>query len=373
MLNVGFVGWRGMVGSVLLERMLAEGDFKQISPVFFSTSNVGGNGPDVGLPITKLLDAYAIDQLVNLDVIVTTQGSEYTEKVLPQLNAAGFKGYWLDASSCLRMKDNSVIVLDPINRNVIDKALDSGIKIYSGGNCTVSLMLMGLGGLFENNLVEWVSSMTYQAASGAGANNMRELLSQSGYLYNSVSDLLANPKTDILAVDAKVNQALRSSELPTQYFGTALAGNVIPWIDSPLENGQTKEEWKGAAETNKILGLTPNSIKVDGLCVRVGSMRCHSQALTIKLTDKNISVEDISQVIEKHNQWAKVVPNNKPDTLKYLSPVAISGTLDIAVGRIRKLAFGPDYLTLFTVGDQLLWGAAEPIRRMLDILVKRHG
>jgi aspartate-semialdehyde dehydrogenase len=373
MLKVGFVGWRGMVGSVLMERMQAENDFSKIDALFFSTSNAGGEAPNFAGVASKLLDAYHIDSLVGLDCIVTTQGSEYTEHVLPLLKQAGFKGYWLDASSSLRMKDESVIVLDPINRNVIDKALADGVKVFCGGNCTVSLMLMGLGGLFANNLVEWISSMTYQSASGAGANNMRELLAQSGYLYNNVSELLADSKKDILSIDARVSESLRSSDLPTQYFGAPLAGNVIPWIDAALDNGQTKEEWKGASETNKILGFSPNTIKVDGLCVRVGSMRCHSQALTIKLKRKDLSVSEIETIIANANEWVKVVPNNKADTLKSLTPVAISGKLDIAVGRIRKLSFGDDFLTVFTIGDQLLWGAAEPIRRMLDILVKYHG
>ena len=370
MLNVGFVGFRGMVGSVLLQRMKAKHDFIKINPIFFSTSNVGGIAPSVGkATLNKLQDAYSVKDLLHCDVIITTQGSEYTENILPKLNSAGFSGYWLDASSCLRLKDNSVIVLDPINRNLIDKALDSGIKIYSGANCTVSLMLMALGGLFEHNLVEWVSSMTYQAVSGAGANNMRELLLQNGKMYNGVSELLKDNNSDILEIDATVNKILQGSDFPTKSFGAPLAGNLLPWIDSPLDTGQTKEEWKGTIEANKILGVGPNTIKIDGLCVRVGSMRCHSQALTVKLTDKNISVDAISKLIANHNQWVKVIDNNKADTLKYLTPVAVSGSLDIAVGRIRKLSFGDDYLTLFTVGDQLLWGAAEPIRRMLNILV----
>lgn len=373
MLKVGFVGWRGMVGSVLLERMLQENDFSKITPIFFSTSNVGGNPPEVGVKASKLLDAYDINALGELDCIVTTQGSDYTSEVLPKLKAIGFSGYWLDASSALRMTDNSVIVLDPINRDVIDNALNSGVKAYSGGNCTVSLMLMALGGLFKQGLIEWVDSMTYQAASGAGANNMRELLVQSGQMYNGVADLLGDSKNGILAVDARVNEILRSPNLPTQYFGAPLAGNVLAWIDSALENGQTKEEWKGGAETNKILGLAPNTIKVDGLCVRVGSMRCHSQALTIKLKDKNISLTEIEKIIASHNQWVQVVANNKADTLKYLTPVAVSGTLGVAIGRLRKLSFGDDFLTAFTVGDQLLWGAAEPIRRMLNILNEYHG
>lgn len=372
MLKVGFVGWRGMVGSVLLQRMMQDGDFSSINPVFFSTSNVGGNSPEIGVQLPKLSDAYSVEQLAKLDVIVTAQGSEYTQKMLPELRNKGFSGYWLDASSGLRMDDDAVIALDPINKTVIDAALNNGIKNYCVGNCTVSLMLMALGGLFEQNLVEWVNNMTYQAASGAGANSMRELLSQSGQIYLNVKDLLNDSSSNILAIDDNVSQTLRGSQIKTQYLGAPLAGSVIPWIDCAVENGQTREEWKGAAETNKILGLSANTIKVDGLCVRVGSMRCHSQAITLKLTDKKLSIDDITQILLNHNQWVKIIPNNKPDTLKYLSPAAVSGTLDIVVGRLRKLTFGEDYLTLFTVGDQLLWGAAEPLRRMLNIVVK-HG
>jgi aspartate-semialdehyde dehydrogenase len=368
MLKVGFVGWRGMVGSVLMDRMHQQNDFSKINAVFFSTSNAGGDAPVINGASSKLLDAYNIDALLEQDCIVTTQGSEYTQKVLPLLKQKGYDGYWLDASSTLRMSDESVIVLDPINRHVIDKALKDGVKVFCGGNCTVSLMMMALNGLFANNLIEWVSSMTYQSASGAGANNMRELLSQSGFLYNNVAELLTDSRADILAIDNRVNEILRSKDLPTGYFETSLAGNVIPWVDVALPNGQTKEEWKGASETNKILGFSPDAVKVDGLCVRVGSMRCHSQALTIKLNRKDLSLSEIEKIIASANEWVKVIPNTKEDTLKYLTPVAISGKLDIAIGRIRKLSFGDDYLTVFTVGDQLLWGAAEPLRRMLSIL-----
>ncbi len=372
MLKVGYIGWRGMVGSVLMNRMQQENDFAKIEPYFFSTSNVGGDAPNIGRPIPKLLDAYDINILKDLDCIVTTQGSEYTEEVLPKLQAAGYTGYWVDASSSLRMNDNSIIILDPINRHVINKGLENGIKIYSGGNCTVSLMLLALGGLFERDLIEWVDSMTYQAASGAGANNMRELLIQSGYIYNDVKMLLDTPNCNILDIDAKVADILKSNQLPMNYFGAPLAGNVLPWIDKGLDNGQTKEEWKGSAETNKILGYKPDTILIDGLCVRVGSMRCHSQALTIKLKDDKLSIEQIQELICKHNQWVRFVDNNKQDTLKYLTPAAVSGTLNIAVGRMRKLKFGNNYLALFTVGDQLLWGAAEPLRRMVNIINEYH-
>lgn len=372
MLKVGFVGWRGMVGSVLMNRMQEQNDFYKIHPVFFSTSNPGGVAPFINGVSSTLQDAYDFDVLLNLDCIVTTQGSEYTNKVLPLLKEAGFKGYWIDASSTLRMSNESIIVLDPINRHVIDKAIHDGVKVFCGGNCTVSLMMMAVHGLLANNLVEWISSMTYQSASGAGANSMKELLKQSGYLYNNVSELLADKNQDILAIDSHVSEVLRSSNVPNGNFGVSLVGNLIPWIDVGLDNGQTKEEWKGLSETNKILGLTHDNIKVDGLCVRVGSMRCHSEALTIKLNRKDLSLSEIEQIIASANEWVKVIPNTKDDTLKNLTPVAVSGKLDIAVGRIRKLSFGGDYITLFTVGDQLLWGAAEPLRRMLQILVAYH-
>ena len=376
-MRVGFVGWRGMVGSVLISRMLQENDFARIRPVFFSTSNIGGIAPisDEIDQIPKLLDAYDIAELMQLDCIVTCQGSDYTLEVLPKLRQAGFNGYWLDASSSLRMRDDTIIALDPVNLAMINDGLKNGIKQYSVGNCSVSCMLMGIAGLFTHNLVEWISTMTYQASSGAGANAMRELLLQSGVIYNEVSDLLNLPTSNILEIEQKVSSILRSPELPTQYFGTALAGSLIPWIDSAVSNGQTREEWKGIAETNKILGFTQNTsntsnaINVDGICTRVGSLRCHAQALTIKLTDPDISIDSINDLLVNAHPWVKLVPNTKEDTIKYLTPAHISGTLDIAVGRVRKLNIGPEYLTLFTVGDQLLWGAAEPLRRMLNILI----
>lgn len=373
MLRVGFVGWRGMVGSVLLQRMQENNDFAKIQATFFSTSNVGGVAPNVIGCSGILQDAYNLESLAKLDCIITTQGSEYTESVLPKLRTGGYTGYWLDASSCLRMNDDNIIVLDPINRDVIDSGLHTGIKNFSGGNCTVSLMLMAIGGLFKHGLIEWLTSMTYQAASGAGAANMRELLEQSGVLYNSVSDLLNNPSSNILEIDQTVTQTLNNSSFPTKNFGAPLAGNVLPWIDKLVDDDQTKEEWKGISETNKILGLVPGTIKIDGLCVRVGSMRCHSQALTIKLTDKDLKIEEIVKLLCENNKWVKYVANSKDDTLSCLTPASISGKLDIAIGRLRRLNIGKEYITLFTVGDQLLWGAAEPLRRMLNILVDYHG
>lgn len=373
MLKVGFVGWRGMVGSVLMERMRQENDFATINPVFFSTSAVGGVAPSVGKDSGLLQDAYNIELLATLDCILTTQGSDYTKDVLPKLRANGWTGYWLDASSGLRMDDDAIIVLDPINRQLIDKGLESGIKNYVGGNCTVSLMLLGLDGLFKADLVEWISSMTYQAASGAGANNIRELLKQSGALYNVTDKLLDDKTASILDIDRLVTQELHSGDFPTQYFGAPLAGSVIPWIDAGLENGQTKEEWKGGVEANKILGYAPDQVMVDGICVRVGVLRSHSQALTIKLKRNDLSLEEIEQIIATANPWVKFVANNKPDTLQELTPASVSGTLDIAVGRLKRLKFGAEYISLFTVGDQLLWGAAEPLRRMLNILVEKNA
>lgn len=376
MLKVGFVGWRGMVGSVLMERMLECNDFIPIDAYFFSTSNSGGELPanlQVHSKNTKLLDAYNTHNLSKLDVIVTLFGSDYTNDMLPKLRNAGYTGYFLDASSALRMDRGSVIVLDPINRGLIDKSLQLGVKNYVGGNCTVSLMLMGLAGLFRHDLVAWVSSMTYQAASGAGANNMRELLLQNGQMYNSAKDMLNDPHSNILEINKKTNETLNSDRLSKEYFGYPLAGNVLPWIDIALENGQTKEEWKGIAETNKILGLKEGAVKVDGICVRVSSMRCHSQALTIKLKDKSLSLEKITEIIKNGNEWVRFVDNNKADTLSKLTPVAINGSLKIGVGRLKRMNMGEEYISLFTVGDQLLWGAAEPIRRMLNILVGYHG
>ncbi len=370
MKKVGFVGWRGMVGSVLMERMTAENDFADIEPVFFSTSQVGQAGPDVGKDIPALGDAKSIDELKGLDVIVTCQGGDYTNEVYPKLREAGWDGYWIDAASALRMADNSVIVLDPVNRQVIDQALDSGVKDYVGGNCTVSLMLMALGGLFNEGLVEWASSQTYQAASGAGAQNMRELIAQMGKIHGDVADKLADPASAILDIDRQVAATMRSSELPTANFGHSLAGSLLPWIDKEMENGQSKEEWKAQAETNKILGRSANPIALDGTCVRIGAMRCHAQALTVKLT-KDVPMDEVNDIIARSNDWVKVVPNNKEDTLRDLTPTAVTGTLGIPVGRLRKLNMGSDFLNAFTVGDQLLWGAAEPLRRMLRILLER--
>lgn len=370
MLRVGFIGWRGMVGSVLMERMHANNDFKKINAVFFSTSDVGGTAPDAGQQYKTLLDAYDIKALSGLDCIVTAQGGDYTNEVMPKLKAANYRGFFVDASSALRMSDESILILDPLNYNQIVDGIKNGTKIYSGSNCTVSLMLLAISGLLKHDVVEWVSSQTYQAASGAGANNMRELISQCGTMFSAVAQDLEDKNTNILEIDRKVSEILRSSQLPTQYFGAALAGNVLPWIDSAVDNGQTKEEWKGGVEANKILGLAPNTLKVDGNCVRVGSLRSHSQALTIKLKNSKLSLVEIEDLIKSGNEWVRFVENNKPDTLKYLTPVSVNGTLDIAVGRVRKLNLGEEYLSVFTVGDQLLWGAAEPIRRMINILVE---
>lgn len=360
-----------MVGSVLMQRMREENDFAVITePVFFTTSNVGGKGPDIGRDVPALKDAKDIDALKAMDVIVTCQGGDYTGEIYPKLRAAGWKGYWIDAASTLRMSDDAVIILDPVNRTVIDDALSRGVKDYVGGNCTVSLMLMALGGLFQNDHVEWVTSMTYQAASGAGAQNMRELLTGMGAVNAEVSELLANPASAILDIDRKVADFLRSDEFPSQNFGVPLAGSLIPWIDKDLGNGQSKEEWKGGVETNKILGRSANPVPVDGLCVRVGAMRCHSQALTIKLKN-DIPLDEIEAMLAGANPWAKVVPNTREASMKELTPAAVTGTLTTPVGRLRKMAMGGDYLSAFTVGDQLLWGAAEPLRRMLRILIER--
>lgn len=370
MKRVGLVGWRGMVGSVLMQRMLEERDFELIEPIFFTTSNVGGQGPQIGKETPLLKDAYDINTLKGLDVILTCQGSDYTDEVYPKLREAGWDGYWIDAASALRMKDDSIIVLDPVNRKVVDQGLESGVRTFVGGNCTVSLMLMGLGGLYEAGLVEWMSVMTYQAASGAGAQNMRELLNQMGYLRDAVSDELADPATAILEIDRKVAAAQRSSEMPAENFGVPLAGSLIPWIDKQLENGQSREEWKGQAETNKILGRAGGSlIPIDGICVRIGAMRSHSQALTIKLK-QDVPLDEIEGLIADANDWVKVIPNEREVTMRELTPTAVTGTLSIPVGRLRKLNMGPQYLGAFTVGDQLLWGAAEPLRRMLRILLE---
>ncbi|KIQ02547.1 MULTISPECIES: aspartate-semialdehyde dehydrogenase [Pseudomonas] len=370
MKRVGLIGWRGMVGSVLMQRMLEEQDFDLIEPVFFTTSNVGGQGPAIGKETETLKDAYSIDELKGLDVILTCQGGDYTNEVFPKLREAGWKGYWIDAASSLRMADDAVIVLDPVNRKVIDHQLDLGTRNYIGGNCTVSLMLMALGGLYEAGLVEWMSAMTYQAASGAGAQNMRELIKQMGAVNASVADDLADPASAILDIDRKVAEAMRGDAFPVDNFGVPLAGSLIPYIDKELPNGQSREEWKAQAETNKILGRFKNPIPVDGICVRIGAMRCHSQALTIKL-NKDVPLSDIEGLISQHNPWVKLVPNHREASIRDLGPTAVTGTLSVPVGRLRKLNMGSQYLGAFTVGDQLLWGAAEPLRRMLRILLER--
>ncbi|MDY6971424.1 MAG: aspartate-semialdehyde dehydrogenase [Thermodesulfobacteriota bacterium] len=367
MLKIGFVGWRGMVGSVLMGRMREEQDFEGFDPIFFSTSNVGGKGPDVGLYIPPLQDAYDVDILSSLDIIITCQGGDYTKKVYPQVLGQGWKGYWIDSASALRMDSNSIIVLDPVNRSVIDSGMSSGIKTYVGGNCTVSLMLMALSGLFASGHVEWISSMTYQAASGAGARHMKELVNQMEILGNASRGLLDDPSSSAIAVDEIVTESLRNNTFPTENFTVPLAGSLIPWIDSPMESGQTREEWKGYAETNKIL-QTDKPIPVDGLCVRVGAMRCHSQGLTIKL-NRDVPLDEVSEMIEKGNEWIRLVSNDKESTLQFLTPAAVNGTLTIPVGRLRKMLIGPEYIAAFTVGDQLLWGAAEPIRRILNIIM----
>ena len=370
MKRVGLIGWRGMVGSVLMQRMLEERDFDLIEPVFFTTSNVGGQGPAIGKDIAPLKDAYNIDDLKGLDVILTCQGGDYTNEVFPKLREAGWQGYWIDAASSLRMDDSAVIVLDPVNRKVIDQALDAGSKNYIGGNCTVSLMLMALGGLYEAGLVEWMSAMTYQAASGAGAQNMRELIKQMGAINGAVADDLADPASAILDIDRKVAEAMRGEDFPVDNFGMPLAGSLIPYIDKELPNGQSREEWKAQAETNKILGRFKSPIPVDGICVRIGAMRCHSQALTIKL-NKDVPMADIEGLISQHNPWVKLVPNTREASIRDLGPTAVTGTLSVPIGRLRKLNMGSQYLGAFTVGDQLLWGAAEPLRRMLRILLER--
>lgn len=369
-MRVGFVGWRGMVGSVLMQRMSEEGDFERIDPVFFSTSQAGGRSPAVSRGDAPLRDAYEIRALRDMDAVVSCQGGDYTNAVFPELRARGWNGFWIDAASALRMRDDAVIVLDPVNREVIDAALGRGVKNYIGGNCTVSLMLMGLGGLFRHGLVEWMSVMTYQAASGAGAQNMRELLEQMGELHRVARSLLEEPASAILDIDREVAGILREEAFPTANFGVPLAGSLIPWIDKDLGNGQSREEWKGQAECNKILGRAANPIPVDGICVRIGAMRCHSQAATIKLK-KDLPLAEIEQVIATANDWVKVIPNERESTIRALTPAAVTGTLGVPVGRLRKLSMGEEYLGAFTVGDQLLWGAAEPLRRMLRILLER--
>lgn len=370
MLKVGFVGWRGMVGSVLMQRMLEENDFALIEPQFFTTSQIGGKGPNVGKDTPALLNAKDIDALKGMDAIVSCQGGDYTTEIFPQLRNSGWMGHWIDAASTLRMEKNAVIILDPVNLHVIQDALKKGGNNWVGGNCTVSLMLMALNGLFKANLVDWATSMTYQAASGAGAQNMRELLKQMGEAHFAASELLADPASAILDIDRTIAGTLRDDGFPTSHFGVPLAGSLIPWIDKDLGNGQSKEEWKGGVETNKILGREANPIVIDGLCVRIGAMRCHSQALTIKLT-QDVPLDEINQMLSEANQWAKVIPNEREASMRELTPAAVTGTLSTPVGRLRKLAMGGEYLSAFTVGDQLLWGAAEPLRRMLRILIEK--
>jgi aspartate-semialdehyde dehydrogenase len=369
MLKVAFVGWRGMVGSVLLGRMIEERDFDGIDCSFFTTSNVGGKGPDVGQGSKPLADAKDVEALEKFDAIITCQGGDYTSEIYPKLRSRGYKGYWIDAASTLRMKDEAALILDPVNLDVIDKGLKDGLLTYVGPNCTVSLMLMAAVGLFRANLVEWVSSMTYQAASGAGAANMQELARQMIELSAVSEPILDDPAQSALALERVVTESLRSPNFPTKAFGVPLAGSLIPWIDKPVEEGQTREEWKGFAETNKILG-TKHTIPVDGICARVGAMRCHSQGLTIKLT-RDVPLSEIEDLLRSGNEWVKIVPNDKESTIRELTPTAVSGKLTVPIGRIHKMKMGPEYLTAFTVGDQLLWGAAEPLRRMVNIL-RRH-
>ena len=371
MMRAGFIGWRGMVGSVLMQRMTQERDFDHVEPSFFTTSQAGGKGPDVGRGAQPLLDAHDVDALRRHEVLVSCQGGDYTGEMHAKLRAAGWTGYWIDAASTLRMRDDAVIVLDPVNREVIDRALADGVRDYIGGNCTVSLMLMGMHGLFRAGLVEWISAMTYQAASGAGAQNMRELVAQMGAVHASARELLEDPASSILAIDRAVSSVLRADSLPKTQFGHALAGSLLPWIDKDLGNGQSREEWKAQAEGNKILGRADKPIPIDGICVRIGAMRCHSQALTVKLT-RDVPLSDIERLLAQANEWVEVVPNEREASLRALTPTHVTGTLRIPIGRLRKLPMGGEYLSAFTVGDQLLWGAAEPLRRMLRILVERR-
>ena len=373
-MRVGFVGWRGMVGSVLVQRMTEERDFDQIEPVFFSTSSAGGEGPAIGNAASKLHDATDPRAFARLDAIVTCQGSDWTQSMYAKLRAAGFDGYWIDAANALRMSNDAVIILDPVNRPVIDAALARGIKNYIGGNCTVSLMLMALAGLFKHDLIEWMTCMTYQSASGAGAQNMRELLQQMGEAHLAAKALLDDPASSILDIDREVAGILRDDRFPTEHIGVPLAGSLIPWIDKDLGNGMSKEEWKGGAEANKILGRGDASgtlpVPIESLCVRVGAMRCHSQALTIKLR-RELALTEVEHLIASGNDWVQIVPNTRDESIRRLTPAAVTGKLEIPVGRLRKLAMGPQYLSAFTCGDQLLWGAAEPLRRMLRILLAR--
>ncbi len=371
MLRVGIVGWRGMVGSVLVQRMRDEKDFDHIEPVFFSTSRAGGKGPSIGKDAGLVKDANSIDELMKLPVIITCQGGDYTNEIHPKLRQAGWKGYWIDAASALRMKDDAVIVLDPVNMPVIESAVGKGVRDYIGGNCTVSLMMMGMDGLFKNDLVEWMTCMTYQAASGAGAAGMQELAAQMAHLGDKTRKLLADPASSALEIDATVTESLRNGGLPKENFGYPLAGSLLPWIDKDMGNGQSGEEWKAQAETNKILGRSERPIPVDGICVRIGAMRCHSQALTIKLK-KDVPLDEVEGMLAQANDWVRVVPNRRDESLAELTPAAVSGKLSVPVGRLRKMPMGGEYLSAFTVGDQLLWGAAEPLRRVLRILLD-HG
>src|SRR5450755_3339301 len=371
MMRIGFVGWRGMVGSVLLQRMLEENDFELIEPVFFSTSSAGGKGPAIGKTTQPLRDAGDVKAFAGLDAIVTCQGGEWTKPMYPALRASGWDGYFIDAAQALRMADDAVIILDPVNRDVIDAALRRGIKNYIGGNCTVSLMMMAIAGLLQRDLVEWMTCMTYQSASGAGAQNMRELLQQMGEVHLAAKELLDDPASSILDIDREVAGILRDERFPTEHFGVPLAGSLIPWIAEDMGDGVSKEEWKGGAETNKILGREASPIPVESICVRIGAMRCHSQALTIKLR-RDVPLAEIEQIIGDANPWVRVVPNTREASMRELTPTAVTGTLDIPIGRLRKMAMGEQFLGAFTVGDQLLWGAAEPLRRMLRILHERE-
>jgi aspartate-semialdehyde dehydrogenase len=371
-MKVGLIGWRGMVGSVLIQRMQAERDFDLIDPVFFSTTQAGASGPAVGRTRQAVKDARSMDELARTDVLVSCQGGDYTNEVYPKLRAAGWTGYWIDAASTLRMRDDAVIVLDPVNMDVIRKALADGVKNYIGGNCTVSLMLMAMGGLFKAGLVEWMTAMTYQAASGAGAAQMRELVQQMGVAHEAARPLLADPASAIIEIDRRVAETLRNRDFPVANIGQPLAGSLLPWIDKDLGNGQSREEWKGMAETNKIIGKTGKPIPVDGICVRVGAMRCHSQALTVKLT-RDVPLAEVERTIASANPWVKVVPNEREATLNELTPAAVTGSLSVPVGRLRKLPMGGEYLSAFTVGDQLLWGAAEPLRRMLRMIAEKYA
>ena len=368
MMHVGFVGWRGMVGSVLMQRMQEENDFKEFKSTFFSTSQTGSPAPAFAESHSALKDAHNVPDLLAMDIILSCQGGDYTSDIYPKLRTAGWQGHWIDAASSLRMEEDAVIVLDPVNGDLIQDAFKKGNKNWIGGNCTVSLMLLALDGLFKKDLIEWVSSMTYQAASGAGAQNMRELISQMGTIYDHAKNLVEDRNSSILDIDKNVSSTIKSKDFPVDNFGVPLAGSLIPWIDKDLNNGQSKEEWKGSAETNKILGRSDHPIVIEGLCVRVGAMRCHSQALTIKLK-KNISLEEINQTISSANAWVKLIPNEREISMNELSPASVSGKLSIPIGRIRKLNMGAEYISAFTVGDQLLWGAAEPLRRILRILI----